>query len=253
MRVWVTRPEPDAAEQAEALALLGYDTHVAPLLGIELLADASLVVDGMAGIVATSRNGLRAIAGRRELPALARLPLFAVGAATSALARELGWRTVVEGGGRAEGLAKAIEARLAPGAGAILHLAGETLAHDLAGDLRALGFRLDQPVLYRSKPVAALAAATLAAIEAGTIDAVILMSPRTAATYVALIEAAGLEARARRLIHACLSDAVAARLARLSPCVLLVARKPTSEELLALLLRHAAQSTDERTPDTRIQ
>jgi uroporphyrinogen-III synthase len=76
----------------------------------------------------------------------------------------------------------------------------------------------------------------------GEVDGVILMSPRTAEIYAALMRKAGLAGAARRLIHFCLSDAVAKRLASLGTVTVAVADRPRLEEVLALIDAAAAQS-----------
>jgi uroporphyrinogen-III synthase len=243
MRLWVTRPEPDASEMAATLRARGHEVLAAPLLVILPVAGATLPVAGVTALVATSRNGLRALAGRDALQQLAPLPLFAVGGATAREARAIGFQDVTEGEGHARSLVAVIARRFPTPHGTLLHLAGETLACDLTPSLEALGFRVARPVLYRSVAADRLPDAASAAIVAGALDGVILMSPRTAAIHADLITAGGLAVPARALRHFCLSQAVAERLVALAPTVTMLPRKPTSEELLALVEEAAAQST----------
>ena len=91
MRLLVTRPEPDAGREAEALAARGHEAVIAPLLVIEFAEDAPLDFAGVQALIVTSRNALRAIASRRELAEARKLPLFAVGEATARAARDVGF------------------------------------------------------------------------------------------------------------------------------------------------------------------
>ena len=68
MRLLVTRPEPDAGREAEALAARGHEAVLAPLLKIEFTRDVPLDFAGVQALIVTSRNALRAMASRRELP-----------------------------------------------------------------------------------------------------------------------------------------------------------------------------------------
>src|SRR3546814_2179766 len=79
-----------------------------------------------------------------------------------------------------------------PTAGPLLHVAGSVTAGDLAGHLRAAGFDLRRDVLYDARTAEALDERIAAALAAGEIDLALFFSPRTAATFVTLVQAAGL-------------------------------------------------------------
>ena len=67
MHVLVTRPEPDAAELKAALEVLGHEVSLEPLLAISSLPIEPTVFEGARGVIVTSRNGLRALAGSAGL------------------------------------------------------------------------------------------------------------------------------------------------------------------------------------------
>jgi uroporphyrinogen-III synthase len=237
MRILVTRPEPDAARQAERLAALGHEAVFAPLLGIEYVPDVHLDLDGVDALIATSRNALRALAAHPQGTEAARLPLFAVGEATAVLARDLGFADVATGPGTGEELGTVIAAR-AKGT-ALLHLSGENVAFDLKAALAARGFDVRRAVLYRAVPAGALPPAIVAMMEAGTLDGVMLMSPRTGTIFAGLIRHHGLEGPASRFICYCLSGAVA-QAVRPAGLRMSVAARPREEDVLALLTTGAA-------------
>jgi uroporphyrinogen-III synthase len=242
MRLLVTRPEPDALKLAAVLEEAGHEAVVEPLLSVSFEAGEPVEVDGAQALIATSRNALRALKARPVLTAARALPLFAVGKATAAEARALGFEVVVTGAGTAAQLVAHIVSALDPAAGLIVHLAGDTLATDLAGTLEAHGFRVMQPVVYRMVPATTFADTTVEQFAEGEIDGVILMSPRTAAIYADLVRRHGLAAVVRTLPHFCLSAAVARRLEPLGPVPTMVAEAPRLEEVLALIDDSAAQS-----------
>ncbi len=152
MRILVTRPEPDAAQEAGKLAARGHDPVLAPLLTIETNTDVPLQLDGAQALLVTSRNALRALAAHRGLGVALTLPLFAVGETTAREALALGFADVTAGPGTGAALAKLVSQELKPEQGPLVHLAGETLAFDLRTALASEGFVVRQPVLYRAVP-----------------------------------------------------------------------------------------------------
>jgi len=242
MRLLVTRPEPDALRLRAALEERGHEATVEPLLAVSYAGADPIELEGVQALIATSRNALRALKSHPLRGEARRLPLFAVGRATAAEARTLGFGVVVTGAGTAEELVAHIVSVVDPAAGLLLHLAGDTLAGDLAGELEAHGFRVARAVVYRMEPAQALSEDTVAQLAEGEIDGVILMSPRTATIYAGLMRRQGLLGAAGRLVHFCLSPAVARRLAPLGEVRAEIASSPRLEEVLALIDRTAARS-----------
>jgi uroporphyrinogen-III synthase len=239
MRILVTRPAPDAAGEMEALAARGHEGIAAPLLTIEEVRDVALDLEGAQALIVTSRNALRALSRHGAFEAARKLPLFAVGAATARAARELGFATTLEGPGNGAGLAALIAGKADPDAGRFVHLAGETLAFDLKAALEPRGFKVNQTVLYRAVPATELPASVLSLIEQGRVDGVILLSPRTARTYLALLERHGVLAQGGRPVCYCLSEAVAEVLIPYGFHARVAAHR-REEDVLALLDSEAA-------------
>jgi uroporphyrinogen-III synthase len=230
MRLLVTRPEPDATRQAAKLAGMGHDALVSPLLAIEETS-AAIGLDGIAATIATSQNALRAVSRRAETSRLIDLPVYTVGAATARLARSLGFAQVVEGAGTGEALAALIVDSRLPGDGALLHLRGEEVSFDMVAALTNSGYESRGHVVYRAREAKRFSAEAEAALVAGAIDGVLLMSPRTARVYARLSRQAG--AAVSGVACCCLSPAVAAEL---DPAAQVrVASEPREDALLRLL------------------
>lgn len=242
MRLLVTRPEPEALKLRATLENLGCEVTVEPLLSVAFENTDRLDLDGIQALIATSRNGVRALKGSAALPAARRLPLFTVGSAGAAEARALGFETVIGGAGTASQLIAHIASVVDPAAGLLLHLAGDKLAADLKGELELMGFRVLQPLVYRTRPAQSFSEDVVEQLAMGEIEGVILMSPRTAATYARLVRKHGLTAPVADIAHFCLSEAVAAPLAALGVVHTEIAAAPRLEELLALIETAAAQS-----------
>ncbi|MBX9592424.1 MAG: uroporphyrinogen-III synthase [Hyphomonadaceae bacterium] len=241
MRLLVTRPEPDALKLGGVLEDMGHEATIDPLLSVSLEGGDPIDMEGVQALIATSRNALRALKASPALGLARTLPLFAVGRATAAEARALGFETVITGAGTAAQLVAHIVSALDPAAGLIVHLAGDTLAVNLKDELEAHGFRVMQPVVYRMLAARSLAEDTVEQLATGEIEGVILMSPRTAAVYAALVRKHGLTATIGPLPHFCLSAAVARQLQPLGDVRIEIAEAPRLEELLALIDEAAAQ------------
>jgi uroporphyrinogen-III synthase len=241
MRLLVTRPEPDATREADALRARGHQAVLAPLLAIEFLDAAPLSLAGAQALLATSRNALRALSSHSERDQALELPLFAVGEGTAREAQALGFADVTIGYGTGAELSALVSAELDPDQGALVHLAGETLAFDLKAALEEHGFAVRQAVLYRAVPANELPQEASRLLKAGELDGVILMSPRTARRFAALTAKLGTGMQAKAPVCYCLSKAVADQVAPLGFRVR-VAPLPREEDVLALVDSEAASS-----------
>jgi len=230
-RVLITRPLEDAEPLAARLRALGHAVLIEPLLEIVPLEHPLPDLKQFQALLFTSANGVRAFVRSSESRAL---PVFAVGRATADTAIRSGFSIVSSADGDVEALAGLVIARCRPAAGALLQIAATERAGDLAGRLAAAGFVVRRDVRYEARPATALSPATVAALAAGEVGAVLLFSPRTARALTRLLAAAGLVAAARGVTAVCLSDAVAAA----ADCpwrALEVAARPDLEALLERL------------------
>jgi uroporphyrinogen-III synthase len=239
MHLLITRPEPDAGAFRAQLEALGHTVTVEPLLHIEPLPIAADAIEGVAGLVVTSRNGLRALSSSQAFNAALKLPTIAVGPGTARLARDLGFEHVIAESGSAADLEPIIIEVARELKGTLAHVRGEEVAFDLEASLSARGISLRNIVAYRAVPANALGPKTKELLAAGSIDAVILMSPRTGAIFVRLVRAEGLAGTIHRLVLMCLSPAVAAAVEVLAPSRLEVAESPNSTAMLAAVSRVA--------------
>lgn len=243
MRLLVTRPEPDASELAAVLRSLGHDPVVEPLLSVEYMAGAAIEIGGATAIAATSRNGLRALAqDRQALAAAIKKPLYVVGRATEALAKSLGFSDVRSADGDAAALGILLARELGPSRGTVLHVSGLDQAGDIAGPLTSAGGTVRQAIIYRMVALERFSAFTLNQLQHGSIEGVLLMSPRTSKIYLELLRSSGPGVDLHAVWHFCLSEAVAAPLRRESFERISVARRPETQEVLALIAGVAAKS-----------
>ncbi len=145
----LTRPR----EQSEQFAtdcrkVLGRDANVmiTPVLDIRY-RDVAVETNGMAGIVFTSENGVRALAARTEV---AGRFAYCVGDRTAEAAESLGM-SAISAGGAVEDLVALI--RRAHPEGPLLYVHGADVSGNLAEALKADGIVLQSLVLYDQVPV----------------------------------------------------------------------------------------------------
>jgi uroporphyrinogen-III synthase len=230
MRILVTRPLEDGAEIARRLAELGHEALLAPLLTVAIHDGAPLQLAGVQAVLATSANGVRALAARTPLRDM---PVFAVGPQTAEAATQAGFVRVRNADGDAAVLADAVPGWADPTAGTLLHAVGEEGSGWLAETLIARGFQVRREPLYRVEAMAQLPPAAAAALRQGAVQAAMFFSPRSARVFAACMTAAGLSTE--NLIALCISAATAGALSGLPFADTRIAAAPNQAALLACL------------------
>ncbi len=237
MRLLVTRPEPDAARTAAALAARGHQVVCVPLLQIEIIADADFAAGPWSGLVITSANALAALETHPHRAPLLRLPVFAVGRRTAAAARAGGFIEVMEAGGNLREMVECLRTR-APtrqSGQPLLYLAGEDRSGDLAAELAPDGEVVCTVVTYRAVKRATFPPAIAAKLEGAEIDGVLHFSRRSAEAYLSCARAGSLLEAALAPRHYCLSAPVAEPLKAAGAARLHVADRPEEAALIALI------------------
>ncbi len=232
MKILVTRAQDDARRTAAELEARGHAAILAPLLDIRFRDGPEIDLGGVQAILATSANGIRALAPRTTRRDV---PVFAVGPQTADAARAAGFTGVKSADGDAVALAASAISWATPQAGALYHPAGAQTKGALAERLTAAGFIVRSETLYDAVPRAQLPPEVIAALKAGEIGAVLLYSPRSARIFAEAIRAATLEAACSHLDALCISEAAAKTLAGLEFRAVRMASQPNQEALLGLL------------------
>jgi uroporphyrinogen-III synthase len=232
MLALITRPRDEAEALSALLADRGIETVIEPIIEI-VERNATLAgLTGVQAVLCTSANGVRALArasGERGVP------VFAVGDATAREARAAGFCAVESADGNVDDLARLVGRRLRPADGKLLHAAGSDVAGDLAALLGMEGFAVERAVLYEARAVSSLTSATARLIEDGAIDVALFFSPRTAAIFVRLVEAAGIADGLAATVAVSISRAADAALGSLPFREHAVAAAPTQAALLELI------------------
>ncbi|AHE56785.1 uroporphyrinogen-III synthase [Sphingomonas sanxanigenens] len=211
-RLLILRPQPGADATAARAAALGFGSVVAPLFTVAPVRWAAPDPAAFDAVMMTSANAARL--GGAALATYLALPLYAVGAATAAAARDAGFVDIRTGDRDAAAL---VERAARDGVSRLLHLAGaDHIALDAPGISRIIVYA----AVERADPLAGVV------IDAATIA--LLHSPRAAAVLAALLPP---EARSRLRIAAI--SAATARAAGDGWRAVAVAGSPADPALLA--------------------
>jgi len=232
MRILVTRPPEDAQRTAAELEARGHEAVVAPLVEIRFRDGPQLGLEDVQAILATSANGVRALARRTQRRDI---PVFAVGPQTASEARQAGFLRVKNAQGDATALAEAAMRWSDPGGGTLYHPGVAQTKVGLAETLRAAGFTVVNEILYDAVPLSELPSAAADALSFGTVDAVLLFSPRGARAFAEAVRRAGLGEACSKLEALCISRATADALAPQRFRAIRVAARPDQDAILALL------------------
>lgn len=235
MRLLVTRPDPQSEQTVAALRALGHDVLAAPLLRIEP-RDVDFGGARWTAIAVTSTNAIHAIATHERLAEIAALPVFAVGHRTAQAARDAGFADVASADGDAIDLV-ALITRHVPAGSALLYLAGEDRACDLAVALAPGNISVQTRVVYRAVPEATLPDAARSRLRTGTIDGVLHFSRRSAQAFVAAARDSDGWDNSLKCHHFCISAKSAEPLAQVGARHIRVAATPDEAAVLDLVGR----------------
>lgn len=232
-RVLVTRPQPGADVTAGRLAEMGFAPVVLPLTRIEPLAPPPVDPAGFDAVAVTSVNALRHAPA--ALPAALRgKPLFTVGDASAAAAREAGFPQVRSAAGAAGDLVALIGRQLPAGA-RILHLAGAQRTAGFAEALRERGFAVSVAEFYRAGEIDYPADFLSRLAAEGPLWGALALSPRAGMLLARLAARPEMEEAFEKTCFFCISPNAAAPLRAVAGRRLRVSDAPTEDGVLALL------------------
>ena len=228
-RALVLRAREDAQRTAEKLAALGFACVLSPVLEI-VATGAKTPAGDFDAVIVTSAKALE----HGDQPeSLRRLPIFAVGERTAALAERRGWRVAGVAPESAALLPLILERRPSPAR--LLYLAGRQRRETAETALRRAGREVFALETYEAREAAALTREAAEALARGELSAALHYSPRSAEIFARLVLRDNLVTAARTLVHFAISAETAAALRALSAPRTLVADAPNEDALLRRL------------------
>jgi uroporphyrinogen-III synthase len=219
-RIWITRSQPQAEATADRVRAMGWEAVVAPVLEARAIAGPVADLAGADALAFTSAHAVDAFAA---VEAGRRLPVFAVGDATTARASAAGFSEVRSAGGDAATLAELIAAA-EPRPRLVVNPTAREPAADLAALLAARGVACRPLAVYETVEIAGIAAPE-------NIDAVLIHSPRAGRVVARLIDGR----MAAQIVVYAISEAASAPFRGRGFARVDVAASPTEAALLSLI------------------
>ncbi len=220
-RILVTRSRHQASAFVELLSEFGAHCLEAPTIAVQPPDDGYAALDralkeleDCRWVVFTSPNGVtaffdRLFAAGRDVRALGRCRLAAIGAATAQALREHGLvADVVPTDFRAEGLAASLSPLVQPGELVLVPRAQEA-REVLPQELARKGAQVRVVPVYKTVPPAALPPEVAAALEHGDVDVLTFASSSTVSNFVHLIGQEQFDRLARRTVIAAIGPITA--------------------------------------------
>ena len=235
MHFLITRPKPDANALAARLEVMGHTSSSSPVMKVIYHQIKPPAPTSVSGLVITSTNTLRSLESFDQLAPFCPLPLFAVGKRSAKAAQKRGFSQIYQAKGKAETLAPLINQHLADRSKPLYHPGGKQKAFELSSPLDQMGYSLIEQIVYETQMTSRLTPETIKGLEASTIDAVILLSPRSARLFCNLIKAHKLDQTIRSLACLCLSQNVAKAADQLDWQKKWISSRPDMDHLLDLV------------------
>ncbi len=209
---------------------MGWRPVIAPMLRVIPAAADLPDPAGVQALLITSGNAIPHIAG-----SFRGVRLLAVGDSTAERARRAGFTTVISAGADAAALAVLARSSCNPEAGPLLLAGAAGEGEPLATALRQAGFDVLRHAVYEAQPVADLPPDAIADLGGNRIAAGMFYSPATARAFLAAFMRACPVEMVFTVEALAISEEAASALAPLPWRRIRVARRPTQDELLALL------------------
>ena len=231
MRILITSPGPEAVDLVASLSARGHDVVAIPLITPERIDSPEIKLEGAQGFLATSAEGVRALA---DTIAVRFFPIFAENADVAKAAADAGFTKINVAKGDASDLASLIENTVNPDSGALVHAchANETTA--VTGMLANMGYAIRPLKLYTLKRADALPHALLTDLKAGAFDGSVVLSVDEARAFTTLLQRAELEHLVKDWVVYATSTLASAPMRALKVGRTVVAPDPDVETLLAV-------------------
>ncbi|MGN7661124.1 MAG: uroporphyrinogen-III synthase [Anaplasma sp.] len=225
----MTRPKADSVRSKSTLEKLGFDVFIEPMFEVLYLRTGTLDFTPYSMVVATSRNGIGAMARCTKERAMS---ILTVGNSTMEYALSLGFTDVVSAGGTVNDLLFYLGSQVRRAR--VLYVRGEVVSHDLRAAANNLGFTTDEVVLYRTVPRDCFSVECRDLLSHGKISGVVFYSAGTAKIFIELVKSCGgllqnvraysISKNIHRILRSCPWREV------------LISEHPTEESLFQLLL-----------------
>ena len=189
------RPAMDSRRDALTLSRRGVVSACLPVMEIVSMVPQLPIPQEVAGLVFTSRHAVLAFVNAIDTADWWIIPVFVVGQATGAAAREAGFVSIFTGSGGGAGLMPAILQHVPVRQARILWPAAVDKSFDMASALTHHGYNVQTLDIYAAQPRENFTRNEIRPLHEGTVIGVIAMSSRSVQLFCKLLKEQGLDSR----------------------------------------------------------
>lgn len=230
--VLITRPETDSFDTAQDIENLNYHVICEPFLKVSFNDFTLPDLNGYAGLIFTSANGVRSVLDQiTDFD----IPVLCVGNQTYDIAVQSGFKSVRNANGTVDDLAKLISTHTADKP--YLYIRAE----DISRDLKALveGVRIEEVVTYHADIIEEISTLSRQVLMRGEVGYIMFFSKRTAEAFIQWIkndpQSASIVTALKHTRALCLGDSMVECLSVITWKDIQVATHPNRQGLLKLL------------------
>lgn len=237
MHILITRPEESAKLVTKQLQDLGHQVTNEPLIHI-IPVDRDQALKCFPPtfnvVVTTSQQAIRCLA---NLIKERDFNLWCVGSESTKVAKDAGFTNIHTAEGSANDLInKLLRTYTFSLESPIIHVSGDIIRVDIVKSLLEKGIPARQVVVYNTQESTSISKITQHNLQAGTLDAVLFYSPRTAKIFKKLCTASKLDHFCENLTAVCLSGAIKYEIQCLPWKNIRIAKKTTTDHLLNAMM-----------------
>ena len=235
IRVLLTRPREDALTLAVMLESKGFSPIIEPVMEIITLPLSELP-QTTNGLVLTSKHAARAYA---EQASERTIPIYAIGPATAAYARALGFTDVHAAQGSVESLVDMVRTHATPDQ-SYIYLSGADISQPVEQLLQNYQIPCRRYIAYDARAKSNFSAETQQLLQAGDINAVLFFCRHSANIFIQLLK----DMKPTSMEAFCLSKAIADSLSPKDWRAIHTSPTITQEALVMTLLNRYNQCHD---------
>ncbi|MGB0934456.1 MAG: uroporphyrinogen-III synthase [Alphaproteobacteria bacterium] len=218
--ILITRLQPGADAFAREIKNNGLNAAVHPVMTVEFKPRPQRLPETGEKLAFTSANGVRAFASWTEDRAY---EAFTVGDATADCARQLGFKKVTSAQGNSDDLSTLLK-----GEKNIVHIRGEHVSQDMKC--------AREIIAYEAVPIPNVPQDLQQMLKDQKFTSSTFFSPRTGQIFAELLQKIGAEQCCKDMVAVCISQKASEAIDHLPWNRILIAEKPTQQEMLNLLL-----------------
>ncbi len=208
--VLLTRPEEDCQEITSKIIV---PTISSPLIKIKQSIETVTIPKKTTDLIVTSARVFEMV---KNIKTMIKIPVWCVGEATAAAAKEAGFETIFQVNRSAQEILERIVNECPKESSYFVHICGSVVHVDLADALTKLGYHANRIIIYTTEAADVLTPQAEAVMSAGLVQQMPFFSLRTAEVFIDIAQKSDWAENISKITALAHSDAIARTLNQLS-------------------------------------